>query len=397
MAEKISCNTVRDLLPLYADHLLSPETEAEVKAHLGECAECREVYERMTAPEPEIPETGDEVDYLKKVRRKWKKVVVIAAAVIAAAAAATLAAFLLRPKNGPAVTYNKDSRTVVISGTSDYAGLKLPDEVTDAANLDVQDDSFHLSAYLPVFIPVDRSSEWKEFIPEYIDHTEKSLDFLSDYLKEHAPEVYSEEQAGKFVELSVRSGSKYSYSNDPDRICVELGSYYWHREELYLFALMDTETVEWPQLGYAWYLGLAVDPYNDSNGRLSELTEDYPYYDAYVSVKGDNRIEGPDDWRTLHDAVSYVCLTEGMNFGSAYESSPLSETAFYTGPKVPDKGNRMSVMMAASFVSCLCDKYGFDTVTSFCFGKETFEGSFGTDFDSAYAEWSKGIIEKYGK
>ena len=395
MAEKISCNSVRDLLPLYADHLLSPETEAEVKAHLEECAECREVYERMTAPEPEIPETGDEVDYLKKVRRKWKKAVVIAAAVIAVAAAATLAAFLLRPKGGPTVTYNKDSRTVVISGTSDYAGLKLPDEVTDAANLDVQDDSFHLSAYLPVFIPVDRSSEWKEFIPEYIDRTEKSLEFIGNYLKENAPEVYSEEQAGKFVDLSVRSGSNYSYSNDPDRICIELGSYYWHREELYLFALMDTETVEWPQLGYAWYLGLVLDPYYDMGN--DGLDESSPVYEPYVKIKGDDKIESSEDWGIYLDATSYVCLTRGMYFGSGYESSPLSQTFFYTGPKNGSQGNKMSVFMAASFVSYLSDKYGFDKVTSFCFGREPFGVSFGTNFADAYADWSKGIIEKYGK
>ena len=41
MAEKISCNATRDLLPLYTEHLLSPETEDEVKAHLEECEECR--------------------------------------------------------------------------------------------------------------------------------------------------------------------------------------------------------------------------------------------------------------------------------------------------------------------------------------------------------------------
>ena len=35
------CSIVRDLLPLYAERLTSPETAAFVEKHLRTCADCR--------------------------------------------------------------------------------------------------------------------------------------------------------------------------------------------------------------------------------------------------------------------------------------------------------------------------------------------------------------------
>lgn len=44
------CAIVEDLLPLYIEDLVSPETGAFVRAHLEHCDSCREVYLLMTAP-----------------------------------------------------------------------------------------------------------------------------------------------------------------------------------------------------------------------------------------------------------------------------------------------------------------------------------------------------------
>ena len=41
---KISCNAVRDLLPLYIDGVVSEETKSEVEKHLSECSECQNEY-----------------------------------------------------------------------------------------------------------------------------------------------------------------------------------------------------------------------------------------------------------------------------------------------------------------------------------------------------------------
>ena len=38
---KTECSVVRDLLPLYVEDMVNPETAQYVKSHLAECAECQ--------------------------------------------------------------------------------------------------------------------------------------------------------------------------------------------------------------------------------------------------------------------------------------------------------------------------------------------------------------------
>ena len=95
----LPCEIVRDLLPSYAEGLASDVTEKAIKHHLEDCSACSEVLAAMqaddmdvagaisdTISESEVPEseTG-EIDYLKKVRRRFitGMTICIAAAIIA--------------------------------------------------------------------------------------------------------------------------------------------------------------------------------------------------------------------------------------------------------------------------------------------------------------------------
>ena len=44
---KAECNIVRDLLPLYAEDMVGPETAQYVEAHLAECVECKEEFDSL--------------------------------------------------------------------------------------------------------------------------------------------------------------------------------------------------------------------------------------------------------------------------------------------------------------------------------------------------------------
>ena len=48
---KTECSVVRDLLPLYVENMVSPETAQYVKSHLAECPECQAELESLTAGE----------------------------------------------------------------------------------------------------------------------------------------------------------------------------------------------------------------------------------------------------------------------------------------------------------------------------------------------------------
>ena len=52
---KLSCDVIRDLLPLYADRAASADTAALVEEHLASCPACREELGRLGAALPAEP------------------------------------------------------------------------------------------------------------------------------------------------------------------------------------------------------------------------------------------------------------------------------------------------------------------------------------------------------
>ena len=68
---KVSCNTIRDILPLYVDEVVSEDTRNMVAEHLEQCAECRKKYENMKG-DVTIP-VEDNIKPLKRFKNAWKK------------------------------------------------------------------------------------------------------------------------------------------------------------------------------------------------------------------------------------------------------------------------------------------------------------------------------------
>ena len=297
MNNKLPCHIVRDLLPLYTDGLLSPETEAEVKAHLDECGECSAVYRQMTGPEPEpqISEDAAEVDYLKKYKRRRKNLLI--AAVVFALLIAGAAAVNAKIRAAKAdISYDEASKTMVVYGKDD-TNLRLPETIHEATELDAQFDTFHVRVNLPM-LRTD-GLDLVEYLPAYLGGTNESLKFIRSYLNENCPDIDISERAAKYVDLTILPNGNYTWSEDEERIQLDIGDYYWHREELYILALLGERSVEWKQLGYAWYLGSCLDPYFDQPTQtFTDAIEHYPYYGAFVKGGG-TKEEKPENYRIL--------------------------------------------------------------------------------------------------
>lgn len=77
MTEKnhsISCYAVQDLLPLYAEDLVQPETRSLLKEHLESCGACSEKLNALKTPLPKPDqEEKQAVDCMKKIRSKDKR------------------------------------------------------------------------------------------------------------------------------------------------------------------------------------------------------------------------------------------------------------------------------------------------------------------------------------
>ena len=48
MKNNVPCALIRDLVPLYAEDLVSDETRKELETHIQECEECKAYYDRAT-------------------------------------------------------------------------------------------------------------------------------------------------------------------------------------------------------------------------------------------------------------------------------------------------------------------------------------------------------------
>lgn len=80
------CSIIRDLLPLYAENMVSPDTAAFVEEHLEGCETCREEYKRIKEPQP-TQELVGAAPMLKLSRRmKVKKMQTIALTAVFVAA-----------------------------------------------------------------------------------------------------------------------------------------------------------------------------------------------------------------------------------------------------------------------------------------------------------------------
>ena len=80
---KIPCAVIRDLLPLYTEKLVEPETQQLVEEHLADCAGCREKLSALHEKAEPVIETAAPLLNLKKQLRvrRWRAVAIAALAV----------------------------------------------------------------------------------------------------------------------------------------------------------------------------------------------------------------------------------------------------------------------------------------------------------------------------
>ena len=72
------CNIIRDLLPLYAENMVSPDTAEFIEEHLKDCESCQKEFQHMKEPHPR-QEITDAAPLLKLSRKmKVKRIQTIA-------------------------------------------------------------------------------------------------------------------------------------------------------------------------------------------------------------------------------------------------------------------------------------------------------------------------------
>ena len=70
---KNECDIVQDLLFSYKDGCLKPGSKEFVEKHLKSCDKCLKIYDEMNKEEDEEISNNNEVDYLKKIKKRMKE------------------------------------------------------------------------------------------------------------------------------------------------------------------------------------------------------------------------------------------------------------------------------------------------------------------------------------
>ena len=92
---RIDCDIIKDLLPLYAEKMVSEKSRKTIEEHFTECENCKKIYQSMIVPEPQVEFHKEPAKSFKKYvkKTKWKfgwKVALITALVVLAAVAARI-------------------------------------------------------------------------------------------------------------------------------------------------------------------------------------------------------------------------------------------------------------------------------------------------------------------
>lgn len=123
---KVTCNVIRDILPLYVENMASADTRKMVEEHTGSCERCRKQLDEMSIPH-NLPADTDTAPLrkLKATLRKNKIQTIIFSVMFTLAAAVVVIAFLTAPR------YSYSEHTVTIKENADGAVLAIfSDEVS---------------------------------------------------------------------------------------------------------------------------------------------------------------------------------------------------------------------------------------------------------------------------
>lgn len=166
MKNDLSCGVVRDLLPSYAEGLTGDESREAVERHLRDCEDCRQVWQRMSAPEaePETEEDRREVDYLRQVRRRSRRRVVLGIlGALAATLAVCFALFFLHGQETPA---NSLGWQTAVDGELVRTDLYMMDSARGIRRVDCRETEpgvVELTVYSALISPFSQGSLHEEY------------------------------------------------------------------------------------------------------------------------------------------------------------------------------------------------------------------------------------------
>lgn len=146
---KNECSIVRDILPLYAENMVSEDTAEFVKEHLENCPNCRAELEKIREPvQPVVAQLEPDIDAaplkrLKKALLMEKVQAILCTAAVLLALMLSILSFLTAPEY---FTYSPELVTVT-EGASGEATISFSSEITNYKLQRIADPSDKQTVY----------------------------------------------------------------------------------------------------------------------------------------------------------------------------------------------------------------------------------------------------------
>lgn len=128
---KITCNVIKDLLPLYVENMVSEDTRYIVEEHIDSCEKCREQLENMSSS-IDLPIDINTVPLrkIKATMRKKKLQAVIFTTMLTIAIIAVVIGFLAAPEyihyHGGLISFiEKDNGMVIVMFSDEVTGYSI--------------------------------------------------------------------------------------------------------------------------------------------------------------------------------------------------------------------------------------------------------------------------------
>ncbi len=299
------------------------------------------------------------------------------------------------PAELPQVSYDADSRTIRISGTTGYDRLDLSPYLDDALNLEVEDDRFQFRASIYMLRDMDEIDDLAADLPRCLERMDRSLDYIANYIAAVAPNEEIAAQTRKPVKITMPR--TVNCRNYDEYIALDLGSTTLERLSLlYARALLNPRYLNWYSMGYYFWFFYYQDPYSFQLLHFfPDENFDYFYHQDYFRVGGTEE-STPENMKLLIDTAAWYNLVHGHDWdGLEGECSPIKEWSSFDGdPEL--EGNDLCITEAISLLNYLAEQYGHDKVAAFCFETCSFEEAFGTDFATARAAWEQSLMDRFG-
>ena len=269
----ISCEVIKDLIPLYADNVCSQDSKIIVEEHIKNCSECADELEKITDKESSIKATPVDSEELKMAGKKFKKTKkkAVIKGVIIGLVAVLLSGVLLVP----------DFLVIFAKGNCVVTNPKVKMNIKDQKDGDVQIENIKIN------LPENYTSEKNENSETTVynitcsdsDETDNSRRITVVFTNNEIEDIYATVSSDIIVSWFENKGIKELGFNTSDR----LEDYIY-----YLFSTEEPPTYKFfSSLGkkaaaFAYYYGYDLWVPN-ADGMFDFETEQYKCYGYMLS------------------------------------------------------------------------------------------------------------------